>query len=90
MCRARQPVTRNSLKSDVAAGPVEIDPLYIVPVRCRMQQTRRRRSRLGVVGSPDVHRSGDPKRRSRSLEQMLTRGSTWKGGSFWRFPLTQQ
>jgi hypothetical protein len=29
MCRARQPVTRNSLKSDVAAGPVEIDPLYL-------------------------------------------------------------
>lgn len=29
MCRARQPVTRNSLKSDTADGPVEIDPLYL-------------------------------------------------------------
>jgi hypothetical protein len=75
MRRARQPVTTNSLKSDVAAGPVEIDPLYLF---------------LCAVGCPDVRRSGDPKRRSRSLEEMLTRGSTWKGSSFRRFPLTQQ
>ena len=90
MCRARQPVTRNSLKSDVASGPIEIDPLYLFLSAVECSKRGSGEAAWELLGPPDIHRSGDSKPRSRCLEQMLTRGSTWKGSSFWRFPLTQQ
>jgi hypothetical protein len=64
MCRARQPVTRNSLKSDMASGPVEIDPLYLFlsAVECSKRGSgeaaltrakhRSRRSGLGFQNQP--------------------------------------
>ena len=68
MCRARQPVTKTSVKSDVVAVPGEIDLLYLFlcAVECRNRGSTE--AVWEFVGSADVLRCGNPNRSSRSPE----------------------
>jgi hypothetical protein len=57
MCRARQPATKTSVKSDGVGVPGEIDPLYLFlcSVECRNRGSSEAASELlAALSSPDT------------------------------------